>query len=179
MWLFIAQAFWFILPAGIANIAASLSRHLPWLNYPVDFGRSWRGKRIFGDHKTWRGVIFGTLAGLLFFWLQWYLSKFGFFQRISLFDYSQSSWLVGFLLASGAVWGDVVKSFFKRRKNLAPGQPWIPFDQIDYTLGALLLTSLVYFPGWGVAIFIVVFGFLLHILFNLLGYMLRLQRNKL
>jgi CDP-2,3-bis-(O-geranylgeranyl)-sn-glycerol synthase len=179
MWLFIGRAFWFILPAGIANITASLSRYIPWLNYPVDFGRHYRGKRLFGDHKTWRGIVFGTLVGLLFFWLQQCLYKFGFFQEISLFDYSQADWLTGFLLASGAVWGDVVKSFFKRQVNIAPGRPWIPFDQVDYTLGAIILTSLIYFPGWGTAVFIVIFGFVLHILFNLIGYVLRLQRNKL
>ena len=179
MWLFVAQAFWFILPAGIANITASLSRYVSWFNYPVDFGRSWRGKRIFGDHKTWRGILFGTLAGLLFFWLQQFLDRFGFFHNLSLFDYPRTSWFVGLLLASGAVWGDVVKSFFKRRVNIEPGRPWIPFDQVDYTVGALFLTSLVYFPGWAVVTFIVVFGFILHILFNLIGYVLRLQRNKL
>jgi len=167
MWLFIGQSIWFFLPAGIANICASMSRHLPISNYPVDFYKSWQGKRIFGDHKTWRGIIFGTLSGILIFWLQQYLYRFDFFQSLSLVDYDQQTWLFGLLLASGAVWGDVVKS------------SWLPFDQIDYTTGALVAISFVYFPGWPIAIFIVVFGLALHIIFNLLGYLLKFQKNKL
>ena len=30
-------------------------------DYPVDFGRSFRGHRIFGTHKTWRGLIVGII----------------------------------------------------------------------------------------------------------------------
>lgn len=179
MLLFIGQALWFILPAGIANICASLSRYVPILNYPVDFGKSWRGKRIFGDHKTWRGIILGILFGLLTFWLQQYLYQFDFFENLSLTDYSQQTWVFGFLLSSGAVWGDVARSFFKRRVNIAPGKSWFPFDQIDYTIGALVAISFVYFPGWGLSLLIIGFGLLLHILFNLIGYVLKLQRNKL
>jgi hypothetical protein len=32
---------------------------------------------------------------------------------------------------------DSVKSFVKRRVGIAPGAPWIPFDQLDFVIGAL------------------------------------------
>lgn len=179
MWLLIGQSIWFILPAGIANLAASLSRFIPLLGYSVDFGATWKGKRIFGDHKTWRGIIFGTIFGTLTFFLQQYLYRFDFFESLSRFDYPATTWILGLLLGAGAVWGDSFRSFFKRRMNRAPGTPWIPFDQIDYTIGAIAAASIVYFPGWGFVTFTVCFGFGLHILFNLLGYALKLQKNKL
>jgi CDP-2,3-bis-(O-geranylgeranyl)-sn-glycerol synthase len=51
-------------------------------------------------------------------------------------------WLsLGFLLGLGAMAGDAAKSFFKRRLGIAPGHPWIPFDQIDFQIGALLLAG--------------------------------------
>ena len=31
---------------------------------PVDFGRSWHGKRILGDGKTWCGLVGGCSAGV-------------------------------------------------------------------------------------------------------------------
>ena len=35
--------------------------------------------------------------------------------------------------------GDAVKSFFKRRAGIAPGQRWIPADQLDFVTGAILV----------------------------------------
>lgn len=179
MWHFIGQAIWFILPAGLANMAASLSRFLPVSNYPVDGGRYWRGQRIFGANKTWRGLISGALVGQLVYTAQLYLFRFDFFHNLSLFDYQTHLFYFGALLGLGALLGDLVKSFFKRGVNIPAGRSWLPFDQIDYTIGALALGSLVYFPGWPIAVFLLIFGFGLHILFNLLGFVLRLQKNEL
>jgi len=179
MWLFVLQALWFILPAGIANIFASVSRYFPVSGFPIDFNKTWRGKRVLGNNKTWRGAFFGTVFGILTFWLQQYLYQYDFFQKLSLTDYTQLDWLFGFLLASGAIWGDALESFFKRQIDRAPGKPWLPFDQIDYSVGSLALASIIFFPGWSIAIFIVVFGVILHIMFNLLGYLLKIQKNKL
>jgi hypothetical protein len=37
----------------------------PRLYRPIDAGRCFRGKRLFGDHKTWRGVVVeASAAGL-------------------------------------------------------------------------------------------------------------------
>ncbi len=37
--------------------------------------------------------------------------------------------------------GDAAKSFVKRRLGIAPGKPWIPWDQVDFVLGALILVG--------------------------------------
>ncbi len=179
MWLFIGQALWFILPAGLANIAASLSRFLPLSPTPVDFGRVWRGQPLFGANKTWRGLLSGAIVGQVVYTVQIYLYRFKFFQDLSLFDYTKHLFFLGALLGLGALGGDLIKSFFKRRMGIPPGHSWLPFDQIDYTIGAIALGSFIFFPGWGRALFIVVFGFVLHILFNLLAFVLRLQKNEL
>ncbi len=179
MWEYIAEVIWFFFPAGIANMAASLSRFVPVLDRPVDFGATWRGKRIFGSHKTWRGIIFGSAAGVIFFYTQKLLYQFDTVSEISILNYSEASWLIGLLLGFGAVAGDAIRSFFKRRVNIEPGGPWIPFDQIDYSLGAGLLVSIIFFPGWDRIAAAVSLGLVLHILTNVSAYVIGLQKNKL
>ena len=44
--------------------------------------------------------------------------------------------------------GDVLKSFYKRQRGVAPGQSWIPADQLAFAIGALLLLSHGIRFGW-------------------------------
>src|SRR2546422_8010984 len=58
----IPQALWFFLPAFIANPMAVVFGG----GSPIDGGRSLSdGQRIFGDGKTWRGLIGGTFSGAI------------------------------------------------------------------------------------------------------------------
>jgi CDP-2,3-bis-(O-geranylgeranyl)-sn-glycerol synthase len=45
----------------------------------------------------------------------------------------------GLRLGLGAMLGDTIKSFVKRRVGIPAGAPWVPFDQLDFVLGALAL----------------------------------------
>ena len=55
----IGIGFWVYVPALLPNTFA------PFVGggTPVDFGKSWKGKRLLGDGKTWRGFIGGALIG--------------------------------------------------------------------------------------------------------------------
>jgi CDP-2,3-bis-(O-geranylgeranyl)-sn-glycerol synthase len=135
---------WIFIPAGVANMAPVFAAHIPALkpyDKPVDFGKSFRGRRIFGDHKTWRGFAAGIIAATFVMALQQILSA----------QYDWADWLVedfdyaglptlivGPLFAIGALGGDAVKSFFKRQFGIRPGGTWFPFDQIDYIIGGAL-----------------------------------------
>src|SRR5439155_16292119 len=58
----IPHALWFFLPAYVANPMAVVFGG----GTPIDFGRTLRdGERLFGDGKTWRGLVGGTLMGAL------------------------------------------------------------------------------------------------------------------
>jgi CDP-2,3-bis-(O-geranylgeranyl)-sn-glycerol synthase len=46
---------------------------------------------------------------------------------------------LGLRFGLGAMAGDSAKSFVKRQLGIAPGSPWVPFDQLDFVLGALVL----------------------------------------
>lgn len=140
----IAFVLWVFLPAGVANMAPIFAAHIPALkryNFPVDFGKSFRGRRIFGDHKTWRGFAAGIVTATLILALQQVLvGQFAWAAWLANgLDYDDlPTLLVGPLFAIGALGGDAVKSFFKRQFGVRPGGTWIPFDQIDYIVGGAL-----------------------------------------
>lgn len=140
---------YYFLPAYVANSSPPLLAKIFPKRFlvPVDNGVKWKGKRLLGNHKSWLGVIGGTLLGGTLFLLQKYwLTQ---FITTKMIPYSSLPWWFGFLMAFGAIFvGDSGESFFKRRFNIKPGGHWIPFDQIDYTLGAFLVTWLIYWPGW-------------------------------
>lgn len=130
------EAVWFILPAYVANSVAIDVSGVPFLrkySTPLDFGRSWRGKRILGDGKTWRGLVFGTLGGVACAALQ---------QTYPQTELYPMTPLVGFLLGFGALVGDSVESFIKRRMGFGRGHPLLLLDQLDYIFGAFMFAWL-------------------------------------
>jgi len=134
----ILQALYFMFPAYVANAVPNFLPHFKMgrvLDSPVDMGHKLFGKRIFGDHKTVKGFVFGTLSGVLVCLSQYYISN--------IFGYSfYDAVFVGFLLGFGALLGDSIKSFFKRRIGVKPGGALPVFDQIDFVVGALLMASI-------------------------------------
>ncbi len=123
--------------------------------------------------------MFGFLAGFSAVCLQLWLYQFSFIQEISLFDYSQINIILfGFLLSGGAVFGDLLFSFFKRRIRLVPGEKWLPFDQTDYVIGAYLFLVPFLILELKVWLTIFVATFFLHVAFNRLGYWLGLHNSK-
>jgi CDP-2,3-bis-(O-geranylgeranyl)-sn-glycerol synthase len=118
-----------------------------FLARPIDGGRSLGGVRIFGDHKTWRGLLVGVVAGIAVFAAQRAIHLAGFLHELALIDYALADpVLPGFLLGLGTGVGDAVKSFFKRRIGLAPGASWLGFDQLDFMAGAYVFVAIVYAP---------------------------------
>jgi CDP-2,3-bis-(O-geranylgeranyl)-sn-glycerol synthase len=166
-----------MLPAYLANMMPIFVKKINFLNYPVDFNKKLNKKPILGSHKTWRGFFFGTIAGIIIAYIQSLLSGIEFFQSISILDYS--SWLIiGFLLGFGALLGDSVKSFFKRRLNIKPGKRFIPWDQLDYTIGSLGLLSIFFIPSWQIIITCLILNFILHILATKIGYYTGIRKEK-
>ncbi|MEW6270984.1 MAG: CDP-archaeol synthase, partial [Thermodesulfobacteriota bacterium] len=137
----IAQALWFFVPAFLANMAPVLvQERLRPLERPLDFGATFRGRRVLGDHKTWRGLVAGVATAVAVFWLQRLLYRAGFAHGLARIDYGAASLLTGLALGTGALVGDAVKSFFKRQLDIAPGRSWLGFDQLDFLVGAWLAT---------------------------------------
>lgn len=177
----ILLAFWFLLPAALANAAPVFSAKFPLLNKldaPIDGGKSWRGHRLLGPHKTWRGLISGIVVATLVLWLQQVL-------------YVQTDWakwiaagvdytvlpvlLLGPAFAIGALGGDAIESFFKRARGVKSGKAWFPFDQLDYIIGSVLISLffVILTPAQYVWIFVVYF--VLHLLVSYIGFKVGLK----
>jgi CDP-2,3-bis-(O-geranylgeranyl)-sn-glycerol synthase len=167
---------YFFLPAYLANIAPVLARgHFEFTALPIDGGRFFRGKRILGDHKTWRGIAAGVVAGTAVYAVQVALYRRGVARSLALLDYSQAGLLPGFLLGLGTGVGDAVKSFFKRRIGIDAGHTWIGFDQLDFLAGAWLFVAPIYAPPPIVTVAIAPIVFFGSIAVTVTGYWLGLK----
>jgi CDP-2,3-bis-(O-geranylgeranyl)-sn-glycerol synthase len=140
----ILQAFWIVIPIYVANASAVIVGG----GTPIDFGKKWRdGRRILGNGKTWRGLFSGTFLGMTAgFCLvigAKYLNAYGYsYLGLTDFEGFPIMILILFSLCFGALFGDIVESFFKRRIGKDRGQDWIPYDQLDFLVGALVSSFL-------------------------------------
>jgi len=176
----ILQALYFFLPAYLANMAPVFAAKILGKRFdnPIDCGAKFRGQRVLGDHKTWRGLVSGVLMGFLVAYLQTIAAQKGWVVRLNLLDYSQVNPIIlGGLLGLGTIVGDAVKSFFKRQMKIAPGGKWPGFDQLDFVIGGLLFVSMVYVPPLIVILILLIATPGLHLLSNIIGYKLKLKEN--
>jgi CDP-2,3-bis-(O-geranylgeranyl)-sn-glycerol synthase len=177
----ILKSLWFLVPCYLANMMPVFVKRLHVLDYPVDLGRKLGGKPIFGSHKTYRGVFFGVLAALAGACIQSLLYQdSAWIRQISIVPYAlPDSLLLGFLLGFGALFGDLVKSFFKRRVGVAPGKSWFPFDQLDYVAGAILLASPLVVLPLSLVLTMVAISFALHLISVFIGYYLGIRKSRI
>jgi CDP-diglyceride synthetase len=174
-------AIWFFLPAGIANVMPIFVAHIPRLkryDAPIDFGKTYRGERIFGSHKTWRGLIAGMIFSTLVLWLQQVaVLHSGWLQTwTNQVNYAQlPTFILGPLFAIGALGGDAIESFFKRQRGIAPGHGWFPFDQTDYAIVSAPFVALNLLQY----VLLVVLWFIIHLVASVIGYGIGLKERPI
>ena len=167
----IAAAMWFIFPAYCANAAPVIFGG----GKPMDFGKTFfDGKPFLGSHKTIRGFLAGIIVGTLVGLVQTLIFEQVLFQYSPQFQYSI---LLGFVLSLGALTGDLIESFIKRRLNRSPGSSIPVADQIDFILGAFLFSILVSPPSLPAALIILLITIPIHLLTNI-GAALLKMKNK-
>lgn len=162
-------AVWIMLPAYLPNSAAVIFGG----GTPIDLGRGWRGARLLGDGKTWRGSIGGAASGFV---LALVLNEALAAELVPTF-LPEFELLAALGLAVGAILGDMGASFLKRRTGRERGAPFPGVDQLDFAVGAFAVTALLA-PSWffehvvdlGVLVVIVVVTPALHLSANFIGY---------
>src|SRR3989338_4014588 len=180
----IISSLYFMLPAYLANMSAEvfsriISSKINFLAQPIDNNQKWQAKPLFGSHKTWGGLLYASITGIVVFFIQQKLFIYSSIKQVSLIDYSSASLLLGFLLGFGAIMGGLVKSFFKRRTNIPPGKPWIPFDQLDFLAGAVIFSLPMIILNWQNYLVIFLVTPFLHILINRIGYYINIRKDKI
>jgi acid phosphatase family membrane protein YuiD len=176
----IFMSLYFVLPGLISNMMPIFVKNkFKKLAIPIDFNKKFRTRRIFGDHKTLRGFIFGILAGIIIGLIQYLISDFEIIKSISYIDYTLfNSLLIGFLFGFAALFGDAIESFFKRQFNINPGKPFIPFDQVDFVLGIILFSYLIKPMTLEMIIILLLIVPFMSILTTKIGYLLKLRKEK-
>jgi len=182
---FVLSCFYFFLPAYLTNMIPSLSATLgifKFLAKPIDAGKQFMNKPLLGDHKTWRGLILGSSIGILFIFFQkWLFINCPLMQSISIINYSKINiWDFALSMTLGAAFGDLFFAFIKRRLDLKPGARFIPFDQINYVLGAALFLSAFSKIEIDLSVWLIllVLTFILHVGATQIGYKLGLSKSQ-
>lgn len=174
---------WLFLPAGFANMAAAMARHLKFTQFlaiPVDGGLTFQGERLLGKNKTVRGFLVGTLFGAAMAYVQMF-----FYENLGMDSVAEINYddfnivLFGALIGFGALVGDAVESFFKRRVGIQPGQPWFPFDQTDYIFGSIAFSLLytTFEPHQYLWLFLTYF--VGHLVVKYVGFMIGVEDKKI
>ncbi|MET0779514.1 MAG: CDP-archaeol synthase [Candidatus Saccharimonadales bacterium] len=176
---------WMALPSIFANIAPIPCAKIPWLkkyDAPLDFGKTYRGKRIFGSHKTWRGLVAGVITATLVFWLQQLVvGQYAWAAHLtSQIDYTHlPTVILGVLFALGALGGDAIESFFKRQHGIPPGGGWFPWDQVDSVLGtAVAVAPFIMLSVWQYVLIIAMMP-VIHMVFTYLGHLAGLKDSPI
>ena len=181
--------YWFIILSFIlAGVAQTLWLRSPRsrrFSQPLDRSRTWRGRRIFGDNKTWKGfVVMIPAVGLSFLAMRCIFAL-----RESWLEQLWPFGLVIYLLLGcsaglGYALGELPNSFVKRQLDIPPGHiartrlgKWLNFfiDQTDSVIGALLaLIPFVNIP-LPTLIAILLTGPVVHWIFNIVLKLLGLK----
>jgi CDP-2,3-bis-(O-geranylgeranyl)-sn-glycerol synthase len=176
---------WVLLPAYVANAIATIPRG--W-GPPMDFGRLWPGdgRRVLGPSKTWSGFLFGSFVampvGLLEAWLILLAPP-----NLELVPHLAPTVLAAVpvvaLLTFGAMSGDALGSFVKRRWGRPSGARTFLLDQLPFVLVPVFIGFAVdpglfvpVFVSWEGVFWLLVYTLGLHALFNWVGYKAGLKK---
>jgi CDP-2,3-bis-(O-geranylgeranyl)-sn-glycerol synthase len=161
----ILQALWFILPAYTANSFPVIAKG----THPLDFSRFLKNHRVLGDGKTFEGTItgiaFGTLTGTIQVFAQPFMPDSFFIMTTEM----------AFLLSAGAILGDIIGAFIKRRLGIPRGGSALLLDQLDFLVVALLFSSFIFVLSNELYIVLLVMTPILHLTANRVSHFFKLK----
>jgi CDP-2,3-bis-(O-geranylgeranyl)-sn-glycerol synthase len=178
-----AAVLWVLTTPYIASATATFPRGR---GPPMDFGRFWPdGRRVLGTSKTWSGFLFGSAFAFPFGLLQAWLILIAPPSLAIVPRYGPTvigSIPVVILLTFGAMTGDALGSFLKRRAGVASGARSFVLDQMPFVfvpvgIGLLLFpaTFLPVFFNLPGLVWLLVFTFVFHGAFNWIGHKVGLK----
>ena len=181
-------AAWMFLPViGAFLVHAPVLRFdlLPWLRRPIDAGATFRGRRLLGANKTWRGALAmmgGVLAAALVMARgPWFWSRLPAEIRLA------GALPYGLLLGLGTVLAELPNSFLKRQLDIAPGGRRRSvagtilsiYDQGDFVLGVWIALA----PIWVMTPLQAAVAFVcvatIHLAVSAIGYAIGARRTVL
>jgi CDP-2,3-bis-(O-geranylgeranyl)-sn-glycerol synthase len=180
-----AEVLWVLLTPYVASATATIPRGR---GPPMDFGRTWPGdgRRVLGPSKSWSGFLFGTFFAFPIALLQAWLILIAPPNLAIVPQFGPTvigAVPVALLLTAGAMSGDALGSFIKRRLGRTSGSRAPLLDQLPL-VAVPVLVGLAVFPSTFVPAFfslealfwLLVFTLGLHTAFNWVGYKAGLKR---
>ena len=156
----IISALKFIFPAYCANATPVLAGG----GTKMDFGKNFiDGKRIFGINKTFKGFFFGLAIGIFVGLLE-----------VMFFHFPL---LFSILTPTGALLGDLVGAFLKRRLGIIPGGMLPIVDQVDFVVGALVFSLPLAIVSWELALTVLLITPPIHLFTNFIAFELKLKKH--
>lgn len=138
---------------------------------PLDFGKKFfDGKPIFGSGKTFKGFFWGITIGTgIGFLIMTFLPQHA-------IAFTKDFVLFGFLLSVGAILGDIIASFFKRRNGIEQGKEVLFLDQLDFAMGGMIFGSVLYVPDFYEILAVCIVTLVVHKASNYIAFKLKLKK---
>lgn len=183
-----AQALYLFSPLLVASaFSAVILRFDLWsrLKRPIDGGLTFRGRRLFGDSKTWRGVVVAVVGCIATACIQKYLLR-GRPEKLALLDYGATNpFVLGAVMGVAAMVGELPNSFVKRQLGILPGKTtrgplsvlFYVWDQVDLLTTAWPAMSFWFHPTARVVAMSFVVALGLHPLVSAIGYVVGARRS--
>ena len=176
--------------AGVVNSIFCKLNIFKSLKKPLDFNKKIKGKRIFGDNKTWKGLLGYIFFNVIFMVLVGIIYKACNIENLNFFYINHKNTLL-FNILVGALLGlfyalfELPNSFMKRRLDIKPGKTikgakkyfFIFLDQADSVFGVALVVWMFYPIGIKVYLLYILVGAVTHLVINMLLYLLHLRKN--
>ena len=181
-----------VIIAGVFNMLFCKLNVLKVLKKPIDNNIVLKdGKRLFGDSKTWKGLVGYILFSIIFYVLWGWMS----FNNSTLLDYNYFylnydntlyyNIIIGILLGLGYGLFELPNSFLKRRLDIGQSKDsdnkykilFIILDQIDSIIGCALVVWCFYDIGFLVFLLYIFIVGITHLIFNMILYFLHLRKN--
>jgi len=128
------------------------------------------GRELLGKGKTLRGTFFGILTGII---VTLIIANFFFNETLLLTKYYI---FYGILISVGAIFGDLIGSFLKRRMGLKRGAPVIILDQFDFLFIGIIFGAIYALPSIEEFIALAVITLFAHKLSNMIAFKLKLKK---
>jgi CDP-2,3-bis-(O-geranylgeranyl)-sn-glycerol synthase len=170
--------------AGVAQTAWFASRWSCYVAIPVDGGRCWRGRRIFGENKTVRGFVAMVPAAAVAFLVLAALVP-GSPASAGLWELSPMGYAaLGALAGFGFMAGELPNSFVKRQLDVLPGASardagaaamQFFVDRVDSGVGMLLAVSVAVPTSWRTWLLVLTIGPFIHWTFSVVFFRLGLK----
>jgi len=183
-----AEFLYLFAPLLLSAALSGVVMRQDWLAFarrPLDAGHCFRGRRIFGDSKTWRGVLVAVLGCTIGVAIQKHLIG-EHAAGIARVEYARLDVVTfGVIMGVTAMLGELPNSFIKRRLNIPPGQStkgWLAvgfyvWDQVDLLMFSLPALSLWADIDGALVATAVMVTLILHPMTSLIGYLIGARRS--